>query len=297
METTHGQAADGAALFLGDGAVVGVDELHDLRESALEGTFHGLREAHGRTGVVHGVLERGSLLGDVAVGEDDDHRLGLATGDQVVEDLGGTALGDPGVFIASDAVEDVEDRVAGLGILLITGRGVDGHTAVKPCGGAGIPYLGDGAVGNAVDGVQVAAGAFLRDKEDAADRRDVTVDEDVVRVNDGVAVDAEGVGVHFRGYLEIGGVFPHAVLAFFEVDRGLHLEFAVTHLDLLHGQEVTGKGNADGFRGTVTESDGAVFVDDGGFDAGGAEERLLGEGRSCEQEASCNQCEFLHVDN
>ena len=92
VAATHREAGDGTALLLGDGAVVGVDEGDDLREGVGEVGLAGTGIA---VGVCIAVVGRGGLLGGIAVGHDEDHRLGLALGDEVVEDLGGTSKVKP----------------------------------------------------------------------------------------------------------------------------------------------------------------------------------------------------------
>ncbi len=50
---------------------------------------------------------------------DDDHGLGLARGNQVVEDQVGVAHFDPDPLILASAVLQIQHRVAGLGLLHI----------------------------------------------------------------------------------------------------------------------------------------------------------------------------------
>ena len=89
---------------------MGVDEVDDFGKGMLEGPFHSLGKAHRGIYVAHGILKRSGLLGDVPVREYGDHRLGLALGDEVVQNLGRAALGYPGIFVSADAVENVHDR-------------------------------------------------------------------------------------------------------------------------------------------------------------------------------------------
>ena len=139
--------------------VVGVDKLHDFRERSLESAVHSLRKLGGRTGVSGGVLARSSLLGDVAVGEYHNHRLCLALGNQVVENLGSTAEFEPGILISSDSVKDIKHRVAGLAARVVACRGVNAQPAVKSSGRAVIPYLCHCSVRNILNSVEVSVTA------------------------------------------------------------------------------------------------------------------------------------------
>ena len=67
-----------------------------------------------------------------AVGHDDDHRLGLAVGDQVVEEDVGRGEALPLRLVAADAVQEIEHRV--LLVLRVAGRRVDLHLARGPDG-------------------------------------------------------------------------------------------------------------------------------------------------------------------
>ena len=298
MESTHGQAADGTALLFGDGAVAAVDELHDLREGFLEGAFHSLGQAHRRVHITVGILQRGRLAGDVAVGEDHNHRLGLTAGDEVVQDLGGTALGYPGVFVTTDAVKHIQHGVLGLGGL-VAGRRVHGETAVETSRSGRIPDLGNGAVGHFVDGIEVAALAGCGNQQHAGEAGHIPVHPHIVRINLRNAVHAESVVVHIGSHDKGSGVLPNAAFPFFEHAhaRGIigHLVAVELHFHLFGRKEIAGHFHLDGLGSHETEGDGTVFIDDGRLHTGATPEGLLGMGTEADGQSSHCDKEFLHT--
>ena len=200
----------------------------------------------------------------------------------------GASLGDPGILVAADAVQHVQDGIFGLGVVLIAGRGIDRQAAVEAGRGGRIPDLGHGAVRDPVDGVQVGTGALFRDEEDAREGGDVPVHEHVVRVDHRLSVHTESVGVHLGGNLEGGRVLPDAVLPLFEDthagDIGRHL--AAVHLEFafFRGQEVTRDFHLHGLGILIPERDGTVGIDDGRLHVGASEKGLLRKGGNAQEQ-------------
>ena len=292
VEAAHGQTTDGAALLLCYSAIAAVDELHNLRESALKGAFHGLGQAHGRVHITVGILQRSSLAGNVAIGEHHNHGLGLAAGDEVVKDLGGTALGDPGVFVTANTVEHIQHGILGLGGL-VTGRSVHGQTTVKTGSLGRIPNLGNGAVRNLVDGVEVAALALGGNQQHAGEAGHVTVHPHVVRVNLAHAVYTESVVIHVRSHHKRSGILPHAAFPLLEHTHAGsvegHLVAVKLHFPLLGGKEISGHFHLDGLGSQETERDGTVFVNHGRLHGRASEQGLLGVRRQAD--GQCGQCD------
>ena len=91
MKATHRQTRDGTMGFVLFHAIGLLNELHHIGEGSLERALHRLGEHHrGHLEALRG-LTRTSLLRDVAVGHHHEHGLSLALGDEVVENLSGTA--------------------------------------------------------------------------------------------------------------------------------------------------------------------------------------------------------------
>lgn len=247
VHAAHGEAADGAGALLLDDAVVALDILDDVGEGSLEVAGNALIATERGGGIV-GALAEGGRLAGIAVGHDDDHRLGLALRDEVVHDLCGTTEVGPCFLVAACSVEEVEDRVLLLALLIACG-GVDGEaTLLHAERGAGVPDLADVAVGDVLYGVEVAL--LTGDDEDAAEAGDVARLEAVVGVGHGEAIDDEAIAIEFRGK-GLGGEGPHAVLI------------------LRHGDaaEVVLKLDLRGAGGIVTGNDTAIIADIDGLHA------------------------------
>lgn len=150
LAAAHGEACEGAVVFVGERAVAGVDGGDDVVEEVF---FEGGEGWGGFEDIAFGAVV---FLG-AAVGHDDDHGDGLAVGDEVIEEIARVGEALPFGFVAADAVEEVEDRVAlGGGV---AGRRVD----VEFAGGAdGFGFVGDEfefSVGEGVaDGVPALVG-------------------------------------------------------------------------------------------------------------------------------------------
>ena len=255
----------------------------DIGDDLLERLREG-RDARHRVGIGIGVAEigRGCLLGRIAVGHYDDHRFGLSGRDEVVHDLGDAAEVQPGVLVASVAVQQVEDRIFPLAFL-ISRRGVNVHAAAHPKDVAFIPAGGDIAMRDVLDAVQVAA--LSADDEIVHPAGNVLYDG-IIQVKDGLTVDGQAVEIQF-GSKRSGGIGPYAV-PFGQAGGALH-EFA-------------GDLDFDGFGILVTERDAVIRVDDHAceyFRLGGNGRRAprspgLGSGHGYTQQRSCGENELFH---
>ena len=224
MAAAHGKTGDGAGLRLRDDAVVLLDERDDFLAEAHDIAVHHA-VALGFAHVLHGVavelllLDRdveglGGLLVAVAVRHDDDHRLGEALLDEVVEDLGGAAHGGPGLFVTTCTVEQIEHRIFLLGVVLVAVRSIDSQTAVDAEDLAVIPRVADGT---ALVGFDIVLGTLARNDEHVEETGTVALDLDVLRVIDGDAVHDKIIGVNLRGR-ERNLDFPDIVGATAHVD-------------------------------------------------------------------------------
>ena len=200
----------------------------------------------------------------------------------------GTAQLTPGVLVATRAMQQIEHGIAAA--LVVAGRGVDGHAALHLQRGAGVPHLREVAVGNFVDAIEVTLVALLvTNNKDVGERHDVAVNIDVGRVLDTChTIDVEGIAVHLRSKL-LGGIAPHAVLAFHEFSHTWGIVLAVAgNVDRLRGQEIASHLDLYGLGGIEVKSYGAVRVDDGRLYAGTVEEFLLCRG------SETNHCQSHH---
>ena len=66
----------------------------------------------------------------VAERHDDEHGLGFALRDEIVEDDVGAADGGPGAGVVAVAMQKIEDRISLLGARIVAGRGVNEVIAV-----------------------------------------------------------------------------------------------------------------------------------------------------------------------
>ena len=152
-----------------------------------------------------------------------------------------------------------------LAALIVTCGGVDGHTTIHLQCGAVVPYLREVAVGHLVYAVEIALVALLvADDEDVGERYDVAIHVDVGGIlHTSHTIDVEGVAVHLRSEL-IGGVAPHAVLAFLELGHARSIVLTITlNLNGLGGQEIACYLYLHSLGCEDVECDCAVLVDDG----------------------------------
>ena len=222
------------------------------------------------------VVSEGAFAGSglhfgMAVGHHDDHRLGLALGDQVVHDLAGASEYDPLVLVAAAAVKQVEHGIALVAVLIAVG-GVDVHAPVLAYAVGVVPARGEGSVGDVLHGVEVSLSAAY--EEHVVHGSEVTVYVGVVGVDGGDAVNHEHIAVEL-GLQRLGGVFPEAVLALDHVDEP-GSDHASDGVVGHHVGEVTGYLHAVRLGGDETEGHRIVGVHDGGLDVLGDEEVLLG---------------------
>ena len=149
-----------------------------------------------------------------------------------------------------------------------------------------------------MDRIEIAALTGLRDEQNAGQGGDVTVHEDVVRIDLLRAVHIESISIHLRLHGEGGGVLPHTVvLAQLRHAGGVVADLLSVHLELevLDGQEIAGQGHAHGLTVLIAEGHGAVGIDDGRLDARTAEQGLLGKGRHSDQERGRKGQDLFHI--
>ena len=179
----------------------------------------------------------------VGVRHDHDHPLGLALGDEVVQDVVHVADLEPGLVRVGHAVDEVEHREFLLACRVISGRGVHAHHAVDAAGRGMVVAVADLAVRHVLDvlyGRDGAAHVSQRVLEAL-----VGEDEHVVGVSDLLAVHEEAVRVNVglaRGHSDS----PDAVCAL--VHRGGLRQHLAVELDLL------------GLGGLVAEGHAAVVI-------------------------------------
>jgi hypothetical protein len=201
-------------------------------------------------------------------GHDDEHRLDLVLGEEIVEDGVGAHDGVPCDGGVTPAVEEIEDGVGLFGLRVVAGRGVD--VIVALIGGHADSYFGgvgvmiDGAVG---DGGDVPEhGCVAGDFDLCALESEVGSDVEVVGIEVGATVYVNSVGVDLRrewwrgGGPEAGGVLGH----------GERL-----------GESVSGDDYFFRIGVEIAEGDGVVGVDlmraDGGLGVEGDREESRGE--------------------
>ena len=267
LAAAHGQAGDGPVRRTLLHAVVALHILDNVREAVLD-FDGGIGPAVRHRGLehVHSGARGGPVVID-AVGDDDDHRLRLSLGDEVVQDLGGAAEFQPGVLVAAGAVQEVEHGVFALAVLIAC-RSIDRHAARAAQRGGIVPDVGHVSVRGVMDLVIPACIAlFGAEGEDVGPGGDVPVLVDVGRIHRPDPVHDETVGIQFT-LQRLRGVGPQAVAAFL-------------HVHAADGQEIARQLDRDGLRREIAEGDGVVGVDFGGDDAGSRPQRLLGPcGRS-----------------
>ena len=261
VEATHRQSGNGTVRLVLLHTVGLLDEFHHIGEGGLEGTLHGLRQHHRGHAKTLGGLTRASLLRDVAVGHHQNHRLGLALGDEVVHDLCGTTQLAPCILVATDAVQQIE-----YGIFLTAGlvacRGVDGQSTGNIGRRTLVPYLCHRTVSHLVHLIQVCAGVTANEQhaEQVVDVADVI---DVQRVDNLHAVDNHIIRIEF-GLQGFCGETPHTLLVLHEVDNTWGV-VGVSHiLHLLRGQHVASKLHLLGLGGYQVESHRVVGMNIGG---------------------------------
>ena len=209
LHAAHGETGHRAVLAVGEGAVAMVDVGDDVL----------CQQVFDERGVEAALLLRKVMVGNHAVQHDNDHRLGFALRDECVHDEVHLALAYPAGFIFTMTMLEVENREAGLGLGVISGRKVDlealetvGDLAVKKVYrdravrrfGCTIVHVLFGNL-DVVDRL-VAAKA---DEEIAADNS-VTIDDDA-HGNEPVA--------HLEGAGEILAFFGERQLVSIPVDR------------------------------------------------------------------------------
>jgi len=223
LSASHGEAGDGAVVSVFEDGILGLDPRDDLGEE------HGLEEVD--VLCVEGRGAAGLQNGEVAVAKshDDDHGLGLAGGNQAVEDIVGLASGEPAVCAVGVAVKQIEDGIAGFGLGIEAGRRVDV-----------VFVLIDGSVEDNAGGVEVVSdlavgyglhlpghGRIAGDGEGIDEFLKIGLDGGVPGVENVAAVDAEAIGVNLRRVRlsgeapKTGGVLRHGHVGTLNADEDL----------------------------------------------------------------------------
>ena len=200
---------------------------------------------------------------------DNEHGLGFALGDEIVEDDVGTADGGPGAGVIAEAVEQVEDGIGLLAARVVAGRSVNEKVAIVADHAGPVEMMMDFAVRDVVDFPRERRRA--RDVQFAGAVEKVGLDRVVGRIEESDAIGDDGVAV-IIGSERVGGEGPDALIV------------------LLHGE---GLGNA--FKGdggffdvgsAEAEGDAIVGMDFGGDQRGWRRlrERRGGDEKNCERE-------------
>ncbi len=238
LHAAHREPRHRPGLAVRDGAIGRVDHRdqvldHHLLERAEHPAEVGPR---GRSGVLPGRGRRrrrrtgcgGRVAGPTRIAplHDDDHRPGFPLGDQVVHDEGHVPLPRPARLVLAAAVLEVQDGIAHLGVVVVTGRGVD--EGATPLLGRlrVVPALPDLAVRNVLREIEVDP---LLGDLDAAGVLARAVERVARRVVDLGAVDEHPIVVEPR-HLGIGGRGPEAILV---LRRRVPLGSEEPELDLL----------------------------------------------------------------
>lgn len=245
FEAAHGEAGDGTVLTAPGDVVSAVD---------LGDDFFG-EHASEEVDVlaVHGDAAVAAFEDDVevavAAGHDDDGGDHFVVGDEAIEHEVGFAGEGPAVFGVGEAVEEVEDGIAGFAVGVVVGRGVDDVgglvTGVMEADVGAVGVGGDVAVG---DVGEFPGGGGGCGKEDVAvEVEEVGVCGGIEGVEDLDAVDGEGVAVELR-WEGGGGGGPDAAGVFGEGE----------------GREEGVGGDGDLMRGGSGEAEGDGVVGVGG---------------------------------
>ena len=175
---------------------------------------------------------RSSLTVGVAIGHHHDHRFHLASGDQVVHDLCGTSQGRPSILITTCTMQQIEHRIATT--LLITGRGINGHSALRLQRRAIIPHFGDVAMRHLIDTVEITLVTLLMGHDkDIGIGGNVATHIDIGGIQIVHAIHTELVGIELiRQFL--GGIGPETTLLLLQRDvTGLfHFTHRALHFHL-----------------------------------------------------------------
>ena len=174
-----------------------------------------------------------------------------------------------------------------LSTLVVTWRGVDGHTALHFQGRTIVPYLTEITVGHLVDLVQITFITLrLADDEDVGERNNVAVHIDIGRVfHTCHSIDVEGIAVHLRSKL-IRGVGPHTVPTLFEHchTRGIICSIPL-YLHFLCWKEVACHLYLHGLGGEEIKGDCSVSIHHGRLYTGTVEQLLL-----CQSTHAAERC-------
>ena len=165
METAHRQTSNGTARFLGICTVSIVDKIHDFGERGFKSAVHCMWEFNGRRNKTGRSISSRSLLVDVSIRHYHNHRFRLALCDEVIHNLCDTPQRNPSIFVATHAVQQVENGVF-IRALLVTRRRIPSQATVVTCGFAVEPNLRHRTVRHIVHRIEVALRAV--DQKDIA---------------------------------------------------------------------------------------------------------------------------------
>ncbi len=193
-------------------------------------------------------------------------------GNEVVHDLSGTSQFAPGVLVTTHSMQQVKDGIA-FAARLISGRRIDGQTAVQVQHIAVIPYLRYTAMRHLVHFIQISTVA-ANDKN-IGHTRHITNLIDVARVGYLQAVSQECIAVKFRLQRFGRGKFPYTVFVFCQIGYTGAIELTKRSLDFLCRQEISRHLYFHCFRCLQAESHRIVVVNFGRYHRGASPKGLL----------------------
>ena len=268
----HGETGDGARVAILLYKVFGFDARNDFGEQG----FSEFTEV----AVGDGAIAEGAGVGledfGIAVAErhDDEHGLGFALRDEVVEDDVGAADGGPGGSVITVAVKKVEDGIGLLACRVVAGRCVHVVVAMIADDGGLVEMMMNFAMRDSVCFPGERSGTGNMNFAGAVE--EVGFDGVVGRVEVVDAVHNEAVAVEI-GSERIRGEAPRALIIF------LHRRWL--------GGAFDGDGDFLGIGSTKAEADAIVGVDFGRgggrrlrLSVGMARRNQFGEKQSCEQQ-------------
>ena len=254
FQATHREAGDGAIVAVFGDVVFGLDTRHHFGEQRLGKEIRIVIDCRG---VVPDVVrvEKGEIA--LAEGHDDNHRLDLARGEEIVEDQIRLANGTPSSIGVAPAMEKIEDRVRLLRLLVVARWRVDEIGALvfgKPedCSGR-VDVTMQATMGNV--GVFPRPRAVASHSDQVGDAHQIDRGVRVVGIKTPIAVGFKVIGVDLRRQ-RLGGVGPDPGRIFLHRDR--------------LGNAVEGKHDLSGCGILIREGDPVVRVDLGGTEMRGS---------------------------
>ena len=252
MVASHRETCYGPVLLVLIYAIVAFDVADHVLERHFEGAVHHSALLRRCLSETLGTFSRSCDFTCIAVGHHDDHRLCLALSYKVVEDLRCASEVHPCLFVAACSMQKIEYRIFLLLVLIVSGRGIDGHPSCQVEGRALVPYLRNRSVRYVVHLVVVSAAAS--DDEYVHRAGNIAVDIYVARIEDLEAIDNERIAVQLRSE-RLRGVFPDSVLLghFCKCRNFLRI-------NAFCRQEVSSHMHSDSFWSHQPECDAVVFI-------------------------------------